>query len=112
MSCLFCDIIEKKIPADIVYEDKQVLAFRDISPQAPTHILIIPKKHIATTNDLAEPDAELIGRVILAAKDLAKQQGLENGYRLVFNCNKDAGQAVFHIHCHLLGGRRMQWPPG
>mgnify|MGYP006290438163 CR=1 FL=1 len=113
MSCLFCDIIEKKISSDIVYEDDQVLGFRDISPQAPTHILVIPKKHIETINDLSSDDAMVVGKVILAAKKLAQKEGIDKkGYRLVFNCNEQAGQAVFHIHCHLLGGRKMQWPPG
>lgn len=110
---LFLKIIEREIPADIVYENEQVLAFRDIDPQAPTHVLIIPKKRIPTINDLASEDAALIGDLVLAARDIARQEGLsEDGYRLVFNCNRDGGQSVYHIHLHLLGGRRMTWPPG
>ena len=96
-----------------VYEDDEVLAFRDVNPQAPTHILIIPKKHIATVNDLDNEDAMVAGRIMLAAKQIAADEGIdENGYRLVMNCNEGAGQVVFHIHMHLLGGRRMTWPPG
>lgn len=110
---LFLKIIEREIPADIVYENEQVLAFRDIDPQAPTHVLIIPKKRIPTINDLASEDAALIGDLVLAARDIARQEGLsEDGYRLVFNCNRDGGQSVYHIHLHLLGGRRLTWPPG
>lgn len=111
--CIFCKIIGGEISADKVYEDEQVLAFRDINPQAPIHILIIPKRHIATLNDLAPRDAELIGQLYLTAKKIAKDLGVaESGYRTLINCNKDAGQDVFHIHLHLLAGRRMQWPPG
>ncbi|MCG8013774.1 MAG: histidine triad nucleotide-binding protein [Candidatus Thiodiazotropha weberae] len=96
-----------------VYEDDDVLAFRDINPQAPCHVLIIPKKHISTLNDLTEQDAELVGKLYLAAAKVAKQEGIdEAGYRTVMNCNEQAGQTVFHIHLHLLGGRRMNWPPG
>ena len=111
--CLFCKIVSGDIQGDIVHQDDEILAFRDINPQAPTHILIIPKKHIATVNDLAEEDQQLIGKLFSDAKALAKQEGLsERGYRLVMNCNADAGQTVFHIHLHLLGGRTMKWPPG
>lgn len=111
--CLFCKIASGDIQGDIVHQDDEILAFRDINPQAPTHILIIPKKHIATVNDLAEEDQQLIGKLFSDAKALAKQEGLsERGYRLVMNCNADAGQTVFHIHLHLLGGRTMKWPPG
>ncbi len=110
---LFEKIIAREIPADIVYETDEVIGFRDITPKAPTHILIVPKKAIATINDLSEQDAHLIGKITLAAIEIAKQEKIEeNGYRLVFNCNKDGGQSVFHIHCHLLGGRQMEWPPG
>lgn len=110
---LFEKIIAREIPADIVYETDEIIAFRDITPKAPTHILIVPKKPVATINDLSEEDAHLIGKITLAAKEIAKQEKIEeNGYRLVFNCNKDGGQSVFHIHCHLLGGRQMEWPPG
>ena len=110
---LFLKIIEREIPADIVYETKDVLAFRDINPQAPVHILIIPKIHIRTVNDLMTEHAELIGKLYLAAKEIAQEEGLsEEGYRLVMNCNEAAGQMVFHIHLHLLGGRAFSWPPG
>lgn len=113
MDCLFCKIIDKSIPAKIAYEDDNVLAFHDISPQAPHHILIIPKKHIATLNDIKDDDIELIGKMTQTAKNLAIDLGIDqSGYRLVWNCNKNAGQAVFHIHCHLLGGRHLMWPPG
>lgn len=113
MDCLFCKIVSGEIPAEILYQDEQVLAFRDISPQAPTHILIIPKRHITTINDIAEEDATLIGQMVLTAKKLAAQEGLaEDGYRLAMNCNENGGQSVYHIHLHLLGGRRMTWPPG
>ncbi len=110
---IFQKIIDREINADIVYEDDRVLAFKDINPQAPVHILIIPKKHIATINDADDSDAELLGRLILTAKKIAKEEGIdESGYRVVMNCNEGAGQSVFHIHLHLLGGRPMNWPPG
>ncbi len=110
---LFEKIIRREIPADIVFENDDVLAFRDIDPQAPVHVLVIPKRRIATINDLEPGDAELVGRMVLAAREIAASEGLsENGYRLVFNCNRDGGQSVYHIHLHLLGGRRMTWPPG
>jgi len=110
---IFTKIINREIPAQIEYEDDELLAFADISPQAPVHILIIPKKPIATINDAEDDDAELMGKIILAAKKIAKQKGIaDDGYRLVFNCNEGAGQTVFHIHCHLLGGRPLLWPPG
>ncbi|MFQ6615598.1 MAG: histidine triad nucleotide-binding protein [Fidelibacterota bacterium] len=111
--CLFCRISEGGVPSDIVYETDRVLAFKDIHPQAPHHLLIIPRKHISTLNDLSEEDAPLVGELMLTAKKLASQLGIDrSGYRTVFNCNADAGQAVFHVHLHLLGGRRMSWPPG
>ena len=111
--CLFCKIRDGEIPCDKVYEDDHVLAFRDVNPQAPTHVLIIPKKHIATINDLESEDAVVAGRMTLLAKQIAADEGIDQeGYRLVFNCNEGAGQAVFHIHMHLLGGRRLSWPPG
>ena len=111
--CLFCKIIAGDIPADIVYQDDDVIAFRDINPQASTHVLVIPRKHIATINDLEPDDAPLVGQMYLATKIVAEQEGVaEAGYRTVFNCNRDAGQVVFHIHLHVLGGRRMSWPPG
>ena len=113
MDCLFCSIVDRSIPSDIVYEDEQVIAFRDVSPQAPTHILIIPRKHIATINDIPGDEASLVGQMVLAAKKIAAKEGLsEPGYRLVMNCNGDGGQTVYHIHLHLLGGRSMSWPPG
>lgn len=111
--CLFCKFVSGEISPQTVYEDDDVLAFRDINPQAPCHVLIIPKKHISTLNDLTEEDADLVGKLYLAATKVAKQEGIdEAGYRTVMNCNEQAGQTVFHIHLHLLGGRRMNWPPG
>ncbi|MFC2131269.1 histidine triad nucleotide-binding protein [Bacteroidota bacterium] len=110
---IFTKIINKEIPADIVYEDDDMLAFRDINPQSPHHILIIPKKPIATINDVEDEDAELIGKLVIRAKKIAKDLGCaKDGYRLVFNCNSHGGQEVYHIHLHLLGGRQMMWPPG
>jgi histidine triad (HIT) family protein len=110
---LFGKIIRHEIPADIVYEDDDVLAFRDINPQAPVHVLFIPKRALATLNDATNADAELIGKLVLAATDWAKKQGFaDDGYRLVMNCNTHGGQTVFHIHLHLLAGRQMMWPPG
>jgi len=111
--CLFCKVRDGEIPADMVYENDAVIAFRDVNPQAPTHILIVPKKHIATVNDLDEADAPVTGEMYLAAKRIATSEGIdEDGYRLVVNCNSCAGQTVFHIHMHMLGGRAMTWPPG
>ncbi len=110
---LFGKIIRREIPADIVYEDADLLAFRDINAQAPVHVLFIPKKPIATLNDAGDGDAELIGKLVLAACRWAKQQGFaDDGYRCVINCNRDGGQTVFHLHLHLLAGRQMVWPPG
>ena len=110
---LFSKIAAGEIPADIVYEDKDVVAFRDIGAQAPTHVLVIPRKPIPTINDLEPGDAELVGKLFLAAKKIAEQEGIaEAGYRTVVNCNAAAGQTVYHLHLHLLGGRPMQWPPG
>ena len=111
--CLFCRMVAGESKPDVVFEDDQVLAFRDIGPQAPTHVLVIPKKHISTSNDIEPEDAQLIGALYLAAKQVAAAEGIaEEGYRTVMNCNAGAGQAVFHIHLHLLGGRMMHWPPG
>jgi histidine triad (HIT) family protein len=111
--CIFCKIAAGQFATEFVYEDEEMVAFRDLNPQAPTHILIIPKRHIATSNDLRDEDAPLIGNMMLAAKRIAQQEGLaERGYRTVLNCNAEAGQSVFHIHLHLLGGRAMSWPPG
>ena len=112
-NCLFCKILVGDIPADIVYESETAIAFRDINPKAPTHVLIIPRKHIATINEIAEEDQALIGSLYSAAREIAAAQGIaEEGYRAVMNCNEDAGQTVFHIHLHLLGGRALGWPPG
>jgi histidine triad (HIT) family protein len=111
--CLFCKMVAGDIPADVVYQDDDVLAFRDINPQAPVHVLIIPKRHISTLNDLTADDAELIGKLSLAAAKIAKQEGIADaGYRTLINTNREGGQVVFHIHMHLMGGRRMGWPPG
>lgn len=110
--CLFCKIIAGDIPADKIYEDDDVLAFRDISPQAPSHFLVIPKKHIADLNGIDEADDTLAGKIVRIGAELAKQEGLDGGYRVVFNNGSDAGQLVFHIHMHVLGGRQMNWPPG
>lgn len=111
--CLFCKIRDGEIPCDIIYEDEHVLAFFDVNPQAPLHLLIIPRKHIATVNDISDDDEPVMGRMFAAAKIIAAQQGVSaDGYRLVVNCNRKAGQSVFHIHMHLLAGRAMNWPPG
>jgi len=113
MSTIFTKIINKEIPADIVYEDDEILAFNDIQPQAPIHVLVIPKIEIETLNELEEKHQLLTGKIIHRASLIAKELGLaDHGYRLVINCNKNGGQAVYHLHCHLLGGRAMQWPPG
>ncbi len=113
MDCLFCKIVEGEIPADIVYESDTAIAFRDINPQAPTHVLIIPRKHISTINDITAADQELVGTLFMAAKEIAAKEGIaESGYRVVMNCNEGAGQSVFHIHLHMLGGRGFDWPPG
>lgn len=111
--CLFCKIISGEIPSTKVYENDDVLAFRDISPQAPEHIVIIPKKHINSANGLNEENAEVVGKVFLAAAKIARDLGFsEKGYRIVNNCGKDGGQTVMHLHFHLLAGRNLQWPPG
>lgn len=111
--CLFCKIAAGEIAAELVFKNESVVAFRDINPQAPTHILIIPRKHIATINDISADDGKLVGELYLAAAELAGKEGFsEEGYRVVMNCNEGAGQTVFHIHLHLLGGRRFAWPPG
>ena len=113
MSTIFGKIVRKEIPADIVYEDEDVLAFNDLAPQAPIHVLIIPKKEIATINHIEAEDAELMGKLFLAAQKIAKKLGVaDDGYRLVFNCNEDGGQTVYHIHMHFLAGRALGWPPG
>lgn len=110
-NCLFCKIINKQIPATVVYETDNIIAFNDISPQAPVHVVIIPKQHIVSVEYIDESNSNTAGEMILAASKIAKDLKL-NGYRLVFNTNEIAGQSVFHIHCHLLGGREMKWPPG
>lgn len=111
--CLFCQIVSRQVPGKIVYEDDDVLAFSDIRPVAPTHALVIPKRHIASLNDLEPSDAELVGKMVLVAKKIAKEAGLaDEGWRLVVNTGPHAGQSVFHIHAHVLGGREMGWPPG
>lgn len=113
MSTIFTKIINREIPAEILYEDDDVLAFTDVSPQAPEHFLVIPKLEIPTVNDIQPDQAELVGKLFLAAQKLAREKGIsEDGYRLVMNCNEGAGQTVFHIHLHVLGGRQMNWPPG
>jgi histidine triad (HIT) family protein len=111
--CLFCKIANGEIKGDIVYEDDEVIGFRDINPQAPHHILFIPREHIATLNDLDDAHAALAGKLVLAARQVAKELGVaEDGYRQVMNCNSHGGQTVFHVHLHLLAGRPMGWPPG
>lgn len=111
--CLFCKMVAGEIKPDTVYEDDDVLAFRDLNAQAPTHVLVVPKRHISTINDLNGNDAELVGLLYLAAKRVAELDGIaEDGFRTVMNCNAGAGQSVFHIHLHVLGGRNMSWPPG
>ncbi|GHC16370.1 histidine triad nucleotide-binding protein [Kushneria pakistanensis] len=113
MSTIFTKIINREIKAEIVFEDDDVLAFNDVNPQAPVHVLIIPKKEIATMNDLTEADAEVVGKLHLAAAKIARDKGIaEEGYRVVMNCNEQGGQSVYHIHLHLMGGRRMSWPAG
>jgi len=110
-NCLFCRIVRREIPATLVFEDDHVVAFRDINPQAPIHVVIVPREHVASLNDAA--DATLIGRLSLAAAKIARTEGIaDSGYRTVVNTNRDAGQTVFHVHLHLLGGRHLAWPPG
>jgi histidine triad (HIT) family protein len=110
--CLFCKIAAKEIKADVVMSDNHIGAFRDTNPQAPTHVLIVPTRHISTINDLEVADAELVGKLFLAARQIARDEGLsEKGYRVTMNCMEGAGQSVFHIHLHLLGGRKFGWPP-
>jgi histidine triad (HIT) family protein len=111
--CLFCRIVAGEIPASIVYQDDRLVAFKDINPQAPLHVLIVPRRHIATLNDLSVEDDELVGSLFRRAAAIAKKHGYdESGYRTVFNTNREAGQTVFHIHLHLLAGRGLHWPPG
>ena len=111
--CLFCQMVAGTIKPDTVYEDDDILAFRDIHPQSPVHVLIIPKRHITTLNDITDADTSLMGRLLLTAKQIAEKMEIaESGYRAVISCNRGGGQSVFHLHAHLLGGRRMKWPPG
>ncbi len=111
--CLFCKIRDGEIPADIIYQDDDVMAFDDVNPQAPTHLLIIPKKHLSTVNDIEPTDELMMGKLFSAAKKIAAEKGIsDDGYRLVINTNEQAGQTVFHIHMHFLAGRAMTWPPG
>jgi histidine triad (HIT) family protein len=111
--CLFCRIVAGEIEADLVGEGDDWIAFRDIQPQAPVHVLVLPREHVATTNDLGAEHEGVVGRLVLAAAEIAAREGVaESGYRLVLNCNRGAGQSVFHVHLHLLGGRPMGWPPG
>ena len=111
--CIFCKIIDKKIPARIIYEDEHALAFEDVNPQAPVHTLVIPKKHIPTLLDIKEEDNNLIGHLVKVANKIANDKGIaERGFRVVINCNPESGQTVYHIHLHILGGRQMHWPPG
>jgi histidine triad (HIT) family protein len=111
--CIFCKIIDKKVPAKVVYEDEHVLAFEDLNPQAPVHILVIPKKHIPTLLDVKEEDDALVGQLLKTVNRIARERGIaERGFRIVSNCNHESGQTVYHIHIHLLGGRPMLWPPG
>jgi histidine triad (HIT) family protein len=113
MACLFCNIVQKTTPAQIVLENEHVVAFKDIRPAGPTHVLVVPKKHIVGVDEATPEDAETLGQVLLGAREVAAQQGLlPGGYRLVINQGPDAGQSVFHLHCHVIGGRQMAWPPG
>jgi len=112
VDCLFCKIVEGKIPAKKLYEDEQVVAFHDINPQAPVHFLVIPKKHIATLQDVTETDRALLGHMLFIGQQLAVEQGCSQGFRTVFNCNEHGGQTVYHIHLHVLGKRQLSWPPG
>ena len=113
MNCLFCKIVAGEIPATKVYEDDRLIAFNDINPQAPMHVLVVPRQHIPTLNDLSKKDDDLVGAMVRAAAGIAKDRGFDGpGYRTVFNCNAQAGQTVFHLHLHVLGGRVMAWPPG
>jgi histidine triad (HIT) family protein len=111
--CLFCAIVDGKVNANIVYSDDAIVAFKDITPRAPVHILIIPRKHLVSVADIGDSDRELIGQIFQTAARLAREQGIaDSGYRVVVNCGADAGQSVFHLHYHLLGGRQLGWPPG
>jgi histidine triad (HIT) family protein len=110
--CLFCRIVADEIPSDRVYADDEVIAFRDVGPQAPTHVLVIPRRHVADAQSLTEADGALVARLFAAVRQIADEEGLANGYRIVTNVGREAGQSVFHLHLHVLGGRPMRWPPG
>jgi histidine triad (HIT) family protein len=111
--CLFCKIINREIPGSIVYEDDRIVAFNDVNPQAPTHVLVVPRRHIESLNELQASDDQIVGEIVRRASAIAKERGISGvGYRTVFNTNRGAGQSVWHIHLHLLGGRPMKWPPG
>jgi histidine triad (HIT) family protein len=113
MGCIFCDIISKKIPARIIYEDEFAVAFEDVNPQAPVHVLVVPRKHIATSLDITEEDEALMSHLFRVANKVSKDKDIaKRGFRLVTNCNREAGQTIFHLHLHVLGGRIMHWPPG
>jgi histidine triad (HIT) family protein len=113
MSCLFCRIVSGEIPSSKVFEDDELVAFNDINPQAPMHVLVVPRKHVSTLNDVTSTDAALVGQMLIRAAAIAEERGYDqSGYRTVINCQADAGQTVFHLHVHVLGGRRMAWPPG
>jgi len=111
-NCIFCDIVKRKVPAKIVYEEDKIIAFEDINPQAPVHILLIPKKHISSANEIASDDVSLIGRIFFVAKKIAKDKNITDGFRIVVNSGEKAGQTIYHLHFHLLGGRKFRWPPG
>lgn len=110
--CIFCSIANKEMSSEIVYEDEMITVFKDVAPQAPSHVLIIPKKHIVSLDDTSVEDAEVLSHIMLKVKDIAREQGMDNGYRLVVNCGEDGQQTVKHLHFHLLGKRKMTWPPG
>lgn len=112
MDCIFCKIVQGEIPANIVFESPDCIAIQDLNPQAPSHFLILPKKHIATIHEASTEDEQLLGRMVISAQKIARQTNLDKGYRLVFNVNAEGGQTVYHIHLHVLGGRQMTWPPG
>ncbi len=112
-NCIFCKIVNKEIPSELIFEDDQIIAFNDINPQAPVHILIIPKEHFVSLNDIPEEKKDVLNHILLRARQIARNIGIdEQGYRIVLNTGRDSGQEVFHIHFHLFGGRRMTWPPG
>lgn len=112
-NCIFCKIVNKEIPSDIIYEDDKIMAFKDVNPQSPAHVLVIPKEHIESSNDIDNENSQLIGHIFVTISKLAKELGIsQDGYRIVNNCGEDGGQTVSHIHFHILGGRKFSWPPG